>query len=268
MRVQQRGFTVIELVAVIVLIGLLGAGATLFIGDSVRIYTDNARRTELTQQARFVIEKISREVRNALPGSVRVNDNGSTYCLEFMPIIAGSSYTSSVAGIALTSVDAVPHPDLLNEVNSGDVLTIFAVDNDSVYNPLTTALATINSVAAASPVIRITLDATHTFALDSPQNRFFIVRGHVSYCAQEGVLTRYSNYTSGAAQPLPPTDGNGYTVAENIRLNDSGAVVPFLYEPGVLERTGVVHLDFRFRDNDAMAEWVRFSHEIFIRNTQ
>lgn len=274
---RPKGFTVIEMVSVIVLLGILSAGATLFIGDSTRIYVDNTRRTELTQQGRYVVERISREVRNALPGSVRANDDGARYCLEFMPVVAASSYIQPVAGISTQYIEVITHPDLTGGGFNGSTAAIYAIDNASVYNPASTSVAEIASISddhpgypddvAGDSLLTVALTAANTFPLDSPQQRLYVVNERVSYCAVDGVLTRYSGYASlNGNQPLPPVGGVDYTIAEHIRVADSGAVVVFQYTPGVLARTGVVHLDMRFRDDEASSEWVRFSHEVFVRN--
>ena len=280
---RQSGFTVIEMVSVIVLLGILSAGVVHFIGDSTRIYVDNSRRSELTQQGRYAVERINREVRNALPGSVRASNNGATFCLEFMPVVAASSYINPVAGMPTQYVEVITHPDLVAGGFNGSLAAIYAIDNNSVYGVASTSMAEINTISDENPaypddvagdnLLTIALDAPNNFPLDSPQQRVYIVNERVSYCAVDGLLTRYSAYGSaGAAQPLPPnTAGFGgveFTIAEHIRVADSGVVTVFEYTPGVLARTGVVHLDMRFRDDEASAEWVRFSHEVFVRNAQ
>ena len=264
----QSGFTVIEMVSVIVLLGILSAGATLFIGDSVRIYNDSARRGELTQQGRFIVERINRELRNALPGSVRASNNGATHCLEFTPIVAASSYLGNLAATAVDEVEIVEHSDITVGSFNGYQAVIYAVDNNGVYNSASQSLASIDTIAASiTNQLTVDLAATHTYPYDSPYQRLYIINNAVSFCAENGSVTRYSNYSwKNTTQPLPPAGGDSYLIAGHIRLNDSGAVTVFEYTPGVLARTGVVHLDMRFSDDEASGEWVRFSHEVFVRN--
>lgn len=277
----EQGFTLIEMIAVIVLLGVLATGATIFLSDGVRIYQDDARRTELSHQARFVIEKISRELRNALPGSIRVGSSGSVQCLEFMPILAASSYLQSLAAAPNEFVEVVTHADLTASSFSGARMAVYALDNTRVYSTTTQSLATVDAISDDSPLyagdssgdnlLTIDLSSAHSFPLDSPQRRFYIVNDRISYCASDGWITRYQGYGSaGASQPLPPDiatyGGSSFPIAEHIRLADNGAVTVFNYQPGVLARSGVVHLDMRFYDDEASDEWLRFSHDVFVRN--
>ena len=256
------------MVSVIVLLGILSAGATLFIGDSVRVYSDSVRRSELTQQGRFIVERINRELRNALPGSVRASNNGVTHCLEFTPIVAASSYLGDLATIEIDEFGIVAHSDMMAGSFNGYQAVIYAVDNDSVYNSASQSLASINSITTlVVNRLAVSLTATHTFPYDSPSRRLYVINDAVSFCAEKGRVTRHSNYSwKNITQPILPSDGDSYLIAEHIQVDDSGAVTVFEYTPGVLERTGVVHLDMRFSDGEASDEWVRFSHEIFVRN--
>src|SRR3990167_327162 len=89
-RVNQSGFTLIEMVITIVLIGILGVGMSRFIGQSVQGVKDTAERQQLSAIGWITSEKISREIRDALPNSFRLNSGGS--CIEFIPTVAGTDY--------------------------------------------------------------------------------------------------------------------------------------------------------------------------------
>jgi len=68
---RNQGFTLIEMVAVMVLLSFgLIAGTQLFT-MTAQSYRDTSVRMKQTQDGRFVIERISRELREALPSSVR-----------------------------------------------------------------------------------------------------------------------------------------------------------------------------------------------------
>ncbi|MDG1750525.1 MAG: type II secretion system protein, partial [Thalassotalea sp.] len=65
--VKHKGFTLIELVTVIVILGVLAVGISSFLQFGTRIFSETSARDELISSARFSVERINREVRHALP---------------------------------------------------------------------------------------------------------------------------------------------------------------------------------------------------------
>jgi hypothetical protein len=107
------------------------------------------------------------------------------------------------------------------------------------------------------------------FPQESPTGRFYIVNERVSFCVSNGQLLRYQGYSAPSVnQPVPPTSG-GVLLAEDIRLQNSNgsSVNVFEYLAGTLQRAGIVHLNFNFRDSLVTDEWVQFSQDVSVRNT-
>ncbi len=73
-RFKQNGFTLVELIVVIVITGILSTFLVQFILLPIQSYSDVARRTRLVDIANTVIEKIRLDVREALPNSLRIGD--------------------------------------------------------------------------------------------------------------------------------------------------------------------------------------------------
>ncbi len=263
---KVQGFTLVEMVSVIVLLGLLSAGATLFIGDSVRIYNDNTRRAELSQQGRFAVERVSRELRNALPGSIRVLDE----CIEFAPIAAASSYLNFVADGHYTNLQAA---GFNYTPGSNQRVAVHSIEGKDVYNYSRKAVVDLASVAGSDSDLQRQVNFTnytppgHKFRSESSSKRFYIIDEPVSFCVRNNELIRHDGYGWIQNQTTAVASlGAGYPIAVDIQLSDSGTVTPFTYTPGVLARSAVVHIDFRFSNAQASDEWVRFSHEVFVRN--
>ena len=74
----QNAFTLIELLLVMVIIGILAVSAFSFIGAGVSIYSQGAERQEAVAQARFLITRLSKELRHATPNSLRLSCDNST----------------------------------------------------------------------------------------------------------------------------------------------------------------------------------------------
>ncbi|HSG50997.1 MAG TPA: type II secretion system protein, partial [Rheinheimera sp.] len=70
---RYRGFTLIELVITLVVLSILAVGVSSYLGFGARLYSDVAEREQILGQSRFVAERMIRELRNAAPNSVRVN---------------------------------------------------------------------------------------------------------------------------------------------------------------------------------------------------
>ncbi len=266
---RQTGFTLVELVMVIVLLGVAGVGVSSFISSSVQAYIDVARRDNLSQQGRYAVERMTRELRNALPGSVRVSSGGAAnpvQCLEFVPIVAASSYLDLPVSSAASSFEAVSFA-FSPQAGTTYYAAVFTSSVSDVYSvaPNNARRAIDNVSPAAGGKRTISFASPSQFPHASPQRRLYIVAAPVSFCAQDNLLTRHAGYAYSAAQSLPPT--NGITLARYIRVAEKGAAYDiFDFTPGALQRNGTVQMDLRFSVKAGESEWVKFSQAVFLRN--
>lgn len=81
---KAKGFSLLELMLTMVVLGILSVGMFGFIRTSVDGYNDARDRDVLQSQARFVVERLTRELRQAVPNSL-VTSNSNT-CLIYTPI--------------------------------------------------------------------------------------------------------------------------------------------------------------------------------------
>ena len=75
-----------------VVTGILAGTMVLFIRRPVQNYTDAAARADLSDAADLALRRMARELRSALPNSVRLTVNNGVWWLEFIPIISGGQY--------------------------------------------------------------------------------------------------------------------------------------------------------------------------------
>lgn len=118
---RQQGFTLVELIVVIVLIGIIGGMLSLQLLPSIRSYLLVSQRASLTNQADTALRRIVSDVRGAVPNSLRLG-LGSTSCLELVPSKDGGRYRT--APDAAASTDSAWLDDTVAR-NSFDVLTAF-----------------------------------------------------------------------------------------------------------------------------------------------
>lgn len=287
---KRAGFTLIEMVSVIVLISVVMLGVTSFMGTGIQIYLDVTERDQLLSDSRFVVERLNRELRTALPNSIRVAGNSSTHCLEFVPIqwstfyedipVAPEPASSAISAINLTGLNG---EDYITNTDPSDFVVVYATNEQQVYNPSEISgssrrfgLASITS----APMATINLDNSVRFGADSPMSRLYVVDGQtVSYCVRNvggsdsssGSKNLYRHQGNYALGQQVHTSG-GVLMAENIdnTLSSSpqgaspGNDDPFRIYEATLQRNAFVRVRLRFKRSD---EIVVFNNEIHIPNT-
>lgn len=101
---NQRGFTLVEAIVVMVITGILAGIMVLFIRQPVKNYADAAARAEISDAAELSLRRMTREIHTALPNSIRVNVMGNASLLEFIPTKAGGLYLSEDDGAIAPNV--------------------------------------------------------------------------------------------------------------------------------------------------------------------
>ena len=257
---HQRGFTLVELVVVIVVLGILSVGTVRFLRDASDGYASSTRRAELGSNARLAVERLSRDLRTALPNSVRVVGA----CIEYVPVVAASTYQAIPVAMSAASFKAAP----LTAVGAlANVRVAVHPDDPSTLYPLSVPGAISPSATFSAPdasnTITVTLAASHRFAAESAQKRFFVVATPVSYCVDAGRLFRYQSYGFLAVQPAPAV----LPVAQPQRAVVADALVaggaPFTYTGASENRNAVVKVTLAFASS---GDRVDIDHLVQLRN--
>src|SRR5690349_6091801 len=121
-RGRSLGVTLIELAIVIALVGILAALIVQFV-TPVRGYIDTTRRAALADAADTSLRRIGRDLRLALPNSVRVTTSGGVVYLEFALVRTGGRYRSEPDGGATNTCD-----DGASSVPANDVRAVGSAD--------------------------------------------------------------------------------------------------------------------------------------------
>ena len=277
---RSAGFTLIEIVMVIVIIGIISGMVAVFVVKPVQGYIDAVRRAELTDSADVALRRLTRDVRLALPNSLRVMTSGGNHYIEFIMTTNGGRYRDttdgSTAGNFLSWTSGNLTFDVLGPMPNDPALAVN--DYIVVYN-LGTGYAPADAYAAADPCTNcnrakvsgisanvVTL-ATNPFAgqsppLPSPNARFQIVPGgtkavtYVCPTTTAGNLSRYANYGFNATQAVP--SGTPSTLAAN-------ATCTVDYTPTATGRNGLLYIELKLTDSTS-GESVTLFQQIHVDN--
>lgn len=292
---MPRGFTLIEMVMVIVMLGIIAAVLAVFIRGPVEGYFDSVRRAELVDVADTALRRIGRDLRRAVPNSVRVTGDcgaGVSCFLEFLPSTSGGRYrtagegTTQCGAAATTLYDTLyftPDIDTCFEI-LGPPITFTAGDQIVIANwgnPGSNAYEGVNGAsfvrrahdnADVGSKSRVLMTSAAALPLESPSKRFQVIAGAelaVTYaCAGvgtvagdgTGTLTRYWGYGIAAAQATPP-GGSSALIAENI--SSCNIVYGSLAAANPYTRNGIVAIVLGITRNN---ETINLYHEIHVDN--
>ncbi|MFT3734145.1 MAG: type II secretion system protein [Rhodocyclaceae bacterium] len=264
---SQAGFTLIEMIVVIVITGILGAGIAMFIRRPMEGVTDATRRVALVDAADTALRRMRRDIQRSLPNSVRVTQSGSTWYIEFLPVLTagryctetvtvsgsacGSPFTTSSASTTLGFLGPAPS---LSPIPSGTEIAIYNLGTtgaDAYASDNTSALSAIGASAVTY--------ASKTFPYASPGNRFLIIGSPVSYaCTSGGSLTRIQGYTKQASQP---TSTPGGATTSILASNVSSCGVD--YTQAAIDQNGLLYITLSIAQD---GESVNLTHAMQVSN--
>lgn len=287
------GFTLIELIVVVLLLTVvIGMTATLTL-KPLQAYGNVRLRAALTDTTEAATRRMGRDIRSALPNSLRVGGGGLAF--ELLHVLDGARYRVE-AGVNPSTVDHMPAThwlDFTGQEDSFNILGRFqelglaygvgspagyrlaiypteaAIYNDAATaaNPgvITSGVAGGFQLADEGDEDRIALSPTLQFSLASPRQRVYVVDTPVSYLCDLGTeqLVRYSGYAIASAQPVdgsvvPLSAGNIALLATNVTGCD------FRYNTSTATHSGLVTIDLTVaRDGES----ARLLHQIHVSNS-
>ena len=257
----QRGFTLNELIITMVLLAIVAALGAQFVKPAVDSYVDTLRRAELTDFADLLARRMERELRSALPNSIRLSATANGFALEFVPTRGGGLYralpTAAAGGDVLRFDVADSAFSVLGPVPihaAGDYLVIANLGENSgsdfygAGNLNRTALTSSNTATTAYSTDSAPFSIAFTsfrFPVPSPASRFHVATAPVSYVCDTSArtLARHSGYGVAATQPVPPA---GATRTDLLAANLSTCTMR--YSPGVTSRVGLVSMEMKIAD--------------------
>lgn len=224
-----RGFTLIEMILTIIIGSILVLGIGSFVELGSRGYVDTIARQRIQTQAKFVLEKMTRELRHAVPNSFAITQSSNQQCLSFYPIVYSGFYF----------LDAKDHKQLSFVVgnHTGDSVGLDFTGLKMIVNPSHYRefdLAFSETVFPPMNGSHTTITLNKPLASQSVGQRFYLYRDAVVYCLNfaTNMITR-----------------------NDIPVADSVVTGQFSYAEPTLQRGGVVHLSLGLAQNGERSDF-------------
>lgn len=263
----NAGFTLVELVVVIAVMGILGGMSMIFIQRAVQGYANSETYFQLVDMSDNALRRMKRDIRNAVPNSVRISTNGQV--IEFLPIMHGGRYRNGMPATGVAdpldfsasndSFDVLGPPVPIVNIGDGLVIYNMGVTGADVYNGDNYRSLT----KTGSNLSVLEFSGVAPFPLGSPGRRFYIVSSATLFVCDptSNKLFMYTGYPVVSGLPTGIADLAGYTphlLAEYV------SECRFSLDNGVMQHSGVLSLILQLSRNGAN---VRLFHMIDLVNS-
>jgi len=235
----KKGFTLIEIIIAIVLLGIVSMIGIGIISSVFSGYSDSVTKSYLYSEARFIIERINRELRNSIPNTVRTAPG----LIQFAKFDNASYYE-----IFPNKKRFIPVEENIVSLN----------DNISIYNTSKNTFYTkdrVYRIENITPSGNIKLDKE--IKEDSPYNRFYKISTPVTfYKNDKHKLVRCFGY------PIKLTSyGKGKGIC-NI-IGNYLESINFTYTPVTPGSNGQVKTELILKKNNIR---INLSSKVILRN--
>lgn len=263
---------------VIVIMGVIGGVVAVFMRAPIDAYFDSGRRAALTDVADTAVRRMSRDIRKALPNSIRVPN---AQCLEFIPTRTGGRYraadstTGDGTALDFTTTAGDSQFNMLGSnaawpadqrIQVNDVIAVYNLgitgsdayvgDNTSTVTGVTDGTETVIKINAKQ------------FPLESGSSRFHVIpfdeKVVAYFCASDKTLRRIvtaANFNSSNTTTCPAVTAIP-SAAPILATNVESC--SFVYSGSDLQRNALVQIGINMTSNN---ETVSLYHEVHVNNT-
>jgi MSHA biogenesis protein MshO len=285
----ELGATLIELVVALTISAILAGALTSFMRKPMTAFSDARARAQLVDAADSALGRMKREVRLALPNSVRIS--ADTRTLEVLHTVEGVRYRKGPGVNPAGPTDHSAASDWLDFASADSQWNVLGRFNTLTFSYGTalssayriaiypTSSAVWSEAAAGTSPGTITpagdlvtimndgdedqigLTSAFRFAFASPRQRMFLIDGPVTFQCDlaAGTLTRYSGYVPTAAQPTN-TAAAPLVAASSALLANGVSSCAFRYDAGVGTRASLVSLSLGLTSGSEVVTLLEQTH--------
>lgn len=287
-RRRLRGFTLVELILVIALSALVAAMVGSVLSRPLDNFVGQSRRAELVDRGAVALSRLQRDIRLAVPNSLRVSADGQALELlnihsagRYRPNRNGSDSLAFASGTAANCTATGQRCDAFQLLDPGIdpsgarwlVLynvgaesagvalagsNLWAYANPGVVTPSGTSFSLLAGAPAGESLLQVSTPSAFRFAYASPQRRVYLADSVVGYRCVGGELRRYQYTELLAALPASiPATASSAVLAADV------AGCSFTYRRGTGSRAGLASLRLRL---SLGGESVELTQQVHIDN--
>ena len=236
---KSRGFTLVELIATMVILGIISVMTSKFIVNGFSFYVDATNIQKISTTANFVAEKMEKLIENSVPNSIVISETGES--ITFVPIKGALGYTY----IPKNPLSAFDNKPVLYAVTT-------AFDSSNIKKGAYVAFNNYGSNEEYYKVLNVTVNGNVTavkidasskkFTPGSERGRLYFVDGQNRYIT---VKLEYSQLLEKSQLVIIEHNGNEATGTKNILARDVSDI-RFSKVAGAFNQYGEIEIEYRF----------------------
>ena len=230
---KSRGFTLVELIATMVILGIISVMTSKFIVNGFSFYVDATNIQKISTTANFVAEKMEKLIENSVPNSIVISETGKS--ITFVPIKGALGYTY-IPKNPLSAFDSEP---VLYAVTT-------AFDSSNIKEGAYVAFNNYGSNEEYYKVLNVTVNGNVTavkidasskkFTPGSERGRLYFVDGQNRY-----ITVKLEN----SQLVIIEHNGDEATGTKNILARDVSDI-RFSKVAGAFNQYGEIEIEYRF----------------------
>lgn len=231
---RSRGFTLVELIATMVILGIISVMTSKFIVNGFSFYVDATNIQKISTTANFVAEKMEKLIENSVPNSIVISETEKS--ITFVPIKGALGYTY-IPKNPLSAFDSEP---VLYAVTT-------AFDSSNIKKDAYVAFNNYGSneeyykvlnVTVTGNVTAVKIDASSKkFTPGSERGRLYFVDGQNRY-----ITVKLEN----SQLVIIEHNGDEATGTKNILARDVSDI-RFSKVAGAFNQYGEIEIEYRFQ---------------------
>ena len=230
---RSRGFTLVELIATMVILGIISVMTSKFIVNGFSFYVDATNIQKISTTANFVAEKMEKLIENSVPNSIVISETEKS--ITFVPIKGALGYTY-IPKNPLSAFDSKP---VLYAVTT-------AFDSSNIKKDAYVAFNNYGSNEEYYQVLDVTVNGNVTavkidasskkFTPGSERGRLYFVDGQNRY-----ITVKLEN----SQLVIIEHNGDEATGTKNILARDVSDI-RFSKVAGAFNQYGEIEIEYRF----------------------